>query len=55
MPNELLDEVALVGPADRIRERLSRWKEAGKRGEVGTMLLGVHDPVVLELFANEML
>ena len=55
VPNELLDSVALVGPADRIRERLGVWKEAGKRGEVGSMLLGVHDPAVLELFAQEML
>jgi F420-dependent oxidoreductase-like protein len=55
VPNQLLDEVALVGPRDRIKERLSVWKEAGKRGEVGTMLLGVHDPEVLELFAQEML
>ena len=55
VPNELLDSVALVGPADRIRERLGIWKEAGKRGEVGSMLLGVHDPAVLELFAQEML
>ena len=55
VPNELLDEVALVGPADRIRERLSRWKEAGKRGEVGSMLVGAQDPAVLELLAEEML
>jgi F420-dependent oxidoreductase-like protein len=55
VPNSLLDEVALVGPKERIIERLAPWKEAGKRGEVGTMLLGVHDPVVLELFANEIL
>ena len=55
VPNQLLDEVALVGPADRIRERLQSWKEAGKRGEVGSMLLGVGDPVVMELFAKEML
>ena len=55
VPNELLDEVALVGPKDRIRERLSRWKEAGKRGEVGSMLVGAQDPAVLELLAEEML
>ena len=55
VPNELVDEVALVGPADRIRERLSIWKEAGARGEVGSMLVGVHDPAVLELLAKEML
>ncbi len=55
VPNELLDEVALVGPADRIRERLSRWKDAGSRGEVGSMLVGAQDPAVLELLAEEML
>jgi F420-dependent oxidoreductase-like protein len=55
VPNSLLDEVALVGPRERIIERLAPWKEAGKRGEIGTMLLGVHDPKVLELFASEIL
>lgn len=55
VPNELLDEVSLIGPRERIIERLQPWKEAGKRGEVGTMLLGVHDTAVLELFAQEML
>ena len=55
VPNTLLDEVSLIGPRVRIIERLGPWKEAGKRGEVGSMLLGVQDPVVLELLANEML
>ena len=55
VPNKLLDEVSLIGPRERIIERLGPWKEAGKRGEVGSMLLGVQDPVVLELLANEML
>lgn len=55
VPNELLDEVSLIGPRERIIERLGPWKEAGKRDEVGSMLLGVQDPVVLELLANEML
>ena len=55
IPDQLLDEVALVGPAARISERLAPWKEAGKRGEVGTMLLSVQDPVILELLAKELL
>lgn len=55
VPKELLDDVALIGPKDRIRDRLQRWKEAGSRGEVGSMLIGAHDPAVLELFAEEML
>jgi F420-dependent oxidoreductase-like protein len=55
VPNELIDEVALVGPHGRIIERLAPWKAAGKRGEIGTMLLSVTDPVILELFAKELL
>ena len=55
VPNELLDAVSLVGPLERIVERLAPWKEAGKRGEVGTMLLGGPDPAVMELLAKEML
>jgi F420-dependent oxidoreductase-like protein len=55
VPDELLDAVSLVGPADRIRERLQPWKEAGKRGQVGSMLLSVQDREILELIASEML
>ena len=56
VPDELLDSVALIGPRERIIERLAPWKEAGnQRGEVGSMLLSVQDPQVLELFAGEML
>jgi F420-dependent oxidoreductase-like protein len=55
VPDELVDAVHLVGPADKIRDRLQAWKEAGKRGEVGTMLLGAMQPEALELVAEEML
>ena len=55
VPKELLDDVALVGSAERIAERLAPWKEAGKRGEVGTMLVTVPNPEVLELLARELL
>ena len=55
VPDRLVDEVALCGPADRIRERLSIWKAANQRGEVGSMLVGVHDPAVLEVLAKEVL
>ncbi len=55
VPNELLDAVALIGSHDRIRDRLQPWKEAGKRREVGSMLLSAHDPALLEMIAKEML
>ena len=37
VPDALLDAVHLIGPKDRIRERLGAWKEAGRKGWVHTM------------------
>jgi len=37
VPNQLADEVSLVGPPDRIRARLAAWRESG----VTTMICGV--------------
>ncbi|MDD9945856.1 MAG: LLM class F420-dependent oxidoreductase [Myxococcales bacterium] len=55
VPDALVDDVALVGPRDRIRERLSAWIEAGKQRHVGSMLLGTGQPEALELVASEVL
>jgi F420-dependent oxidoreductase-like protein len=40
VPNQLADEVALVGPAARIRDRLAPWRESG----VTTMICGLRQP-----------
>ena len=55
VPDALVDETALVGPKERIIERLQVWKEAGKKGHVGTMLIGTNQNEVLELIANDIL
>ncbi|MFP6816378.1 MAG: LLM class F420-dependent oxidoreductase [Pseudomonadales bacterium] len=55
VPDELIDACHLVGPADRIRERLQRWKTAGANGQVSNMLLGTSQPEALELVASEIL
>ena len=55
VPDELVDSVALVGPRGRIVERLQAWKEAGRKGHVGTMLIGSGQPELLELIAGEVL
>ena len=39
VPDKLVDEIALVGPADRIRGRLQDWKAVAKDGRVGTLVL----------------
>jgi len=44
VPDELVDEMALVGPLPRIVERLEAWKAS----RVGTLILGTQSPDVLE-------
>lgn len=55
VPDELVDAVALVGPKERIRDRLAAWKEAGDKKHVGAMLLGASSPEAMELVAETML
>jgi F420-dependent oxidoreductase-like protein len=55
VPAELIDACHLVGPADRIRDRLQRWQAAGKQGHVSSMLLGCQQPEALALVAETIL
>jgi alkanesulfonate monooxygenase SsuD/methylene tetrahydromethanopterin reductase-like flavin-dependent oxidoreductase (luciferase family) len=48
IPFEMIDEVALLGPKERIRDRLEPWREAG----VTTMILGAQQPEALEVMAE---
>ena len=51
----MLDAVHLVGPRDRIRDRLKAWKEASRKGWVHTMNVSTSQPEALELLAGELL
>jgi len=55
VPDELVDACHLVGPAERIKERLQVWKEASASGKIGSMLIGAGQQEALELVAGEML
>jgi len=48
VPDALVDALHLVGPRERIRDRLAVWKESG----VGTMMVGTNDRAVLRLMAE---
>jgi F420-dependent oxidoreductase-like protein len=52
VPEALIDACHLVGPVDRIKDRLSRWKEAGVKGHVSTMMIGSAQPHALQLVAE---
>jgi F420-dependent oxidoreductase-like protein len=55
VPDELVDACHLVGPAEHIREQLTRWKSAGTSGVVGSMLIGSGQSEALKIIAEEML
>ena len=55
VPDELVDAVHLVGPADRIRDRLGAWKDARDKGLINGMNIGTPQPKALELLAEELL
>lgn len=55
VPNELVDAVHLVGPRERIAERLKVWKQASEKGHVASMLIGARQPEALEFIASEVL
>src|SRR6058998_1939176 len=48
LPDALVDEVALVGPRERIRDRLDAWRESG----VTTLLVQSRDPASIRALAE---
>jgi len=48
VPDALVDAVALVGPKERIRDRLEAWRET----PVTTLILGTSDPKALQTLAE---
>jgi alkanesulfonate monooxygenase SsuD/methylene tetrahydromethanopterin reductase-like flavin-dependent oxidoreductase (luciferase family) len=55
VPDALIDETSLVGPKERIRDRLEAWKEIAKDNEVGTLLLVGATPEALRAVAEAVL
>jgi alkanesulfonate monooxygenase SsuD/methylene tetrahydromethanopterin reductase-like flavin-dependent oxidoreductase (luciferase family) len=48
VPDALVDEVALVGPRERIADRLDAWRASGAT----TLIVGTRDPVALRTMAE---
>jgi len=55
VPDELIDETSLVGPKERIRDRLAAWEEVAKDHRVGTLLLVGATPEALRVVAEAVL
>jgi hypothetical protein len=39
VPDALIDEISLVGPKERIRDRLGAWKELADDHRIGSLVL----------------
>lgn len=52
VPDRLVDEIALVGPRERIAERMQAWKRAARDGHVASMLLTGATPEALQTVAE---
>ena len=48
VPDELVDEIALVGPKERIAERLEAWREAG----ISTLIVQTKQVEALRVMAE---
>jgi F420-dependent oxidoreductase-like protein len=48
VPDALVDEMALVGPRERIADRLAEWRESGAT----TLLVSTHDPATIRAIAE---
>jgi alkanesulfonate monooxygenase SsuD/methylene tetrahydromethanopterin reductase-like flavin-dependent oxidoreductase (luciferase family) len=51
----LVDEISLVGSRERIADRLGAWKDAGKRGEIGAILMRGASMEAVRALAEEVL
>jgi F420-dependent oxidoreductase-like protein len=48
VPDELVDEISLIGPKERIADRLDAWRESG----ITTMIVGAQQPEALQVMAE---
>jgi F420-dependent oxidoreductase-like protein len=48
VPRAMVEEIALVGPREKLRDDLDAWKAS----RVTTMLIGAHDPAAMRLVAE---
>jgi alkanesulfonate monooxygenase SsuD/methylene tetrahydromethanopterin reductase-like flavin-dependent oxidoreductase (luciferase family) len=52
VPDALIDETSLVGPKERVTDRLEAWKEVARDHRVGTLLLVGATPEALRIVAE---
>ena len=52
VPDQLVDDTALVGPPDRIKARMQAWRAAAADHSIGSLLIGIKDRATLRVIAE---
>jgi alkanesulfonate monooxygenase SsuD/methylene tetrahydromethanopterin reductase-like flavin-dependent oxidoreductase (luciferase family) len=51
----LIDEISLIGPPARIRDRLQAWQEIAQKNWVGSLMLAGADIAAMRVIAEAVL
>src|SRR5262249_25262630 len=55
VPDALIDEISLIGPPARIRDRLQAWREIAKKNWIGSLMLAGADIATMRVVAEAVL
>jgi alkanesulfonate monooxygenase SsuD/methylene tetrahydromethanopterin reductase-like flavin-dependent oxidoreductase (luciferase family) len=55
VPDAMIDEISLIGPPARIRDRLQAWQDAAKQNMVGSLVLVGADIAAMRVIAEAVL
>jgi hypothetical protein len=55
VPDALIDEISLIGPPARIRDRLQAWQDVARQGWVGSLVLVGADIPAMRVVAEAVL
>ena len=55
VPDELIDEISLIGPPERIKDRLQVWQELARDNWVGSLILVGADAAAMRVVAEAVL
>jgi F420-dependent oxidoreductase-like protein len=55
VPDALIDEISLIGPPARIRDRLQAWQDIAKKNWVGSLMLAGADIAAMRVIAEAVL
>jgi F420-dependent oxidoreductase-like protein len=55
VPDAFIDEISLIGPPARIRDRLQAWQDIAKQGGIGSLVLVGADAAAMRVIAEAVL